>query len=407
MTDGYVGNDAEIIAEVKKHTDARVFAFGIGTAVNRFLLSRMAEEGHGEVEFVTNPNEAEPAADRFYERVHSPVLVDISIDWNGLPVADVYPKQVRDLFSAKPIIITGRFTQPAAGNIVVKGNQARGPFTRAVPVDFSAAHANHAALEKIWARNKVEELMAQDWGGIQQGDSKYKAEIIKVGLEHSLATQYTSFVAVEERTVVQDGKPVRVEVPVELPEGVSPLAVPGAGNEQFVQQYGLTRRQFAPNSPMAASSSIATMSSTETVEVRSEAPMVDSSPQVTHTFDGALLHGPAGGGVGPSKVPKIGTRKLLESKLSPDLLALYRCSVLHQAGASGVACKPVSGPIKIKIELTAASAEAEGELIAAGFTLEGGSGSTELSGSILPAKLKRVVQIEMVKSVTLAEAQTR
>ena len=27
MTDGYVGNDAEIIAEIKKHSDARVFSF--------------------------------------------------------------------------------------------------------------------------------------------------------------------------------------------------------------------------------------------------------------------------------------------------------------------------------------------------------------------------------------------
>ena len=55
MTDGYVGNDAEIIAEVKKHSDARVFSFGIGKAVNRFLLAKMAEEGHGDVEFVTAP----------------------------------------------------------------------------------------------------------------------------------------------------------------------------------------------------------------------------------------------------------------------------------------------------------------------------------------------------------------
>src|SRR5262249_41113293 len=115
-------------------------------------------------------------------------------------------------------------------------------FRRAVPVDFSTVHANHAALEKIWARDKVEELMAEDWSGIQQGNSKYKAEIIKVGLEHSLATQYTSFVAVEERTVVQDGKPVRVEVPVELPQGVSPLAVPSEKG-QFMEQFWQTRAQ--------------------------------------------------------------------------------------------------------------------------------------------------------------------
>ena len=36
MTDGYVGNDMEIISEIQKHTNARVFAFGIGGSVNRF-----------------------------------------------------------------------------------------------------------------------------------------------------------------------------------------------------------------------------------------------------------------------------------------------------------------------------------------------------------------------------------
>ncbi len=30
MTDGYVGNDMEIIAEIQKHPNARVFSFGIG-----------------------------------------------------------------------------------------------------------------------------------------------------------------------------------------------------------------------------------------------------------------------------------------------------------------------------------------------------------------------------------------
>src|SRR5205807_8670267 len=111
MTDGYVGNDAEIVAEVKKHPEARVFSFGIGTSVNRFLLSKMADEGRGEVEFVTNPGEAEAAADRFYERVHSPVLTNVSLQWDGVPVTELYPARVPDLFSAKPIILTGRYTK--------------------------------------------------------------------------------------------------------------------------------------------------------------------------------------------------------------------------------------------------------------------------------------------------------
>ncbi len=90
-TDGYVGNDMEIIGEVQKHPHARVFAFGIGTSVNRFLLDGMAHAGRGAVDYVTLAENADEASKRFYERVHSPLLTDVSVEWNGLPVEDVYP----------------------------------------------------------------------------------------------------------------------------------------------------------------------------------------------------------------------------------------------------------------------------------------------------------------------------
>lgn len=403
MTDGYVGNDAAIVAEVQKHPDARVFAFGIGTSVNRFLLSKMSEEGHGEAEFVTTPQEAGPAADRFYDRVHTPVLTNISIDWNGLPVADVYPREVRDLFSAKPLIVTGRFTRPAAGKIVIRGTQGHGEFSRVVPVNFTEAGANNAALEKIWARRKVEDLMSQDWQGIQSGQSRYKAEIIKVGLKHSLATQYTSFVAVEERTVVTDGKPVRVEVPVELPEGVSPLAVPEASVAHlFAPAPGVTTYSYAgmanTGGPVSA----------ETIEVTADAPRVETrSPQLKTTLDGAWLHGGSGGGGGggvvtsaPSRLPR--QRKQLESKLSPELLQLYDCAVSQKVSVSGSACKKGSGPVKVKVELTSTSAEVFHKLSRAGFRTESGAGTVQLTGRILPQQLKQLARIAEVKSASLA-----
>jgi len=110
MTDGYVGNDMEIIAEVQKHQNARVFSFGIGSAVNRFLLDKMAEAGRGEVEYVGLKDDGSAAAKRFHERVRDPLLTDIAIEWNNLPVADVYPQRIPDLFGAKPLIIKGRYT---------------------------------------------------------------------------------------------------------------------------------------------------------------------------------------------------------------------------------------------------------------------------------------------------------
>src|SRR6185436_10328111 len=110
MTDGYVGNEMAIIDEVQKHPNARVFSFGIGSSVNRYLLDSMAKYGRGEVEYVALNDDGSAAARRFHERVRNPLLTDISIDWNGMAVSDVYPKTIPDLFGAKPVIVNGRYT---------------------------------------------------------------------------------------------------------------------------------------------------------------------------------------------------------------------------------------------------------------------------------------------------------
>jgi Ca-activated chloride channel family protein len=423
MTDGYVGNDAEIVAAVQKHPEARVFAFGIGTAVNRFLLSKMAEEGHGEVEFVTNPDEAQPAADRFYERVHSPVLTNISIDWQGLPVAEVFPAQVPDLFSAKPIIVTGRYTRAATGSLVIHGTRTGGKFTRTVQVDFPAETGSNAALEKIWARRKVDDLMSQDWLGIQQGNSKHKAEIIDVGLKHSLATQYTSFVAVETRTVIQDGKPVRIEVPVELPQGVSPLAVPVDGNQvQNLPMAGRGYANLALMSPGIAGGRAAKAApapppqyaagTTQTVEVTAEPKSIDTeSAQTRYDYSGWLQTptSPAGGEARDRKVDKQKeTEKMLETKLSAELLMLYQCSEKRTATKGSAACNvSKSGTVDVEVKLSAGSAAIDQKLTAAGLKIKNGSGTTTITGEIAIAKLKALIEIAEVDSVTKLNEQAQ
>ena len=226
MTDGYVGNDMEIIGEVQKHPNARVFAFGIGSSVNRFLLDNMAKYGRGEVEYVGLNDDGSAAARRMHERVRNPLLTDISIDWNGLPVADVYPKTVPDLFSAKPVILSGRYTGNGRGTIRLKGKMSGHDFVREIPVDFSNAQ-QHDVLATLWARTRVDDLMSQDFKGAQQGTMKdeVKQAITQLGLDYRLMTQFTSFVAVEEMVVTDGGQPRRIDVPVEVPEGMNRAAV--------------------------------------------------------------------------------------------------------------------------------------------------------------------------------------
>ena len=99
----------------------------------------MAEAGRGEVEYVSLSDDGSAAAKRFHERVHNPLLTDISIEWNGLPVTDVLPARIPDLFSAKPVVLTGRYSNPGKGTLRLRGKLGGAPFVREIAVDFPAA----------------------------------------------------------------------------------------------------------------------------------------------------------------------------------------------------------------------------------------------------------------------------
>jgi Ca-activated chloride channel homolog len=236
MTDGYVGNEAEILAEIRKYNNARVFSFGIGGSVNRMLLDKMAQEGRGEVEYVGLNDDGSAAAKRFHERVRSPLLTDISLDFGELAVADVYPKRVNDLFSAKPVVVHGRFTKAGSGVIRLKGKSAGRETVREIAVNFPETESRHDVLATLWARTRIDDLTSQDY---ENNKPEIREQITGLGLEYRLMTQFTSFVAVEERIVTDGGQPRRIEVPVELPEGVSREGIFGDG--------GVTIGGFVPS----------------------------------------------------------------------------------------------------------------------------------------------------------------
>lgn len=226
MTDGYVGNDMAIIDAVRKNAGTtRVFSFGIGNSVNRFLLDGMAAAGRGEVEYVTLASSPDESVQRFARRIDAPVLSDVRIDWGTLPVEDVQPAVIPDLFAAKPIMVHGRLRGAAGGTITLSGNTGAGPFQRTVEIAPTAAGADseRSTLASLWARAKVAGLMLQDMSGLQSGTfpPALKAEITKLGVTYGLMTQFTSFVAVEKLRVTIGGQPVTVDVPVEMPDGVT------------------------------------------------------------------------------------------------------------------------------------------------------------------------------------------
>jgi len=103
-------------------------------------------------------------------------------------------------------------------------------FVREIAVDLPESEPRRDVLSTLWARARIDDLMNQDFAGIQQGSPRPEVSeaITQLGLEFRLMTQFTSFVAVEEMTITDGGEPRRIEVPVDMPEGVSHEGVFGA-----------------------------------------------------------------------------------------------------------------------------------------------------------------------------------
>jgi Ca-activated chloride channel family protein len=209
----------------------------------------MARAGRGEAEYVLLESQADEAVERFHERIHSPVLTDIEIDWGTLPVTDVYPRRIPDLFSVKPLLIHGRLASPDKGTVTLHGRTADGAFSRTIEVDEVAEADAHDAVASLWARAAVDDLMQRDLAALQSGrfPKEIEEEITNLGVTFRLMTQFTSFVAVEELTVTVGGEPKTIAVPVEMPDGVSYEGVFGEVRERNLAAAKSVAQAAAPS----------------------------------------------------------------------------------------------------------------------------------------------------------------
>ena len=222
ITDGYIEAEADVFEYVRAHVDeVNFFAFGIGSAVNRFLIEGVARAGLGEPFIVTRPSEATEAATRLRRYIDTPVLTGIDVRMVGFDAYDVEPAKVPDLLASRPIVVFGKWRGDASGSIEISGTTGRGAYRRAMAVSSADADPTHAALRHLWARTRIAEL--SDFGPRVPSEARI-GEITSLGLTYSLLTRYTSFVAVQE-IVRNAGNADDVDQPLPLPEGVSDLAV--------------------------------------------------------------------------------------------------------------------------------------------------------------------------------------
>lgn len=257
LTDGYIGNENQILAEVQRHLKSgnRLYSFGAGSAVNRFLLNRIAEIGRGICRVIRHDEIPDETVERFFRQINNPVLASIQVTWEGKGESPViYPAIAPDLFAEQPLVLFGRKPDAVAGTLQVSGIAAGGVrYQQRFEVDFQPG--GNPAVAQLWGRSRIKALMTQ----MVSGERKSVVEAVtQTAIAYQLLCQYTAFVAVSEEVRVDHPEAsVSVQVPVEMPEGVSAEGVFGSlGTAPIPYQAAVSKRAMAPGHRMPQSASI-------------------------------------------------------------------------------------------------------------------------------------------------------
>ncbi len=224
VTDGYVSVEREAFNLIADNLNkSNLFAFGIGSSVNRHLIEGMAHAGRGEAFVITNKSEAPEIAKKFRTYIETPILTNIDLNIDGIQAYDIIPKTVPDLLAERPLFVFGKFKGDANGSIKFTGYQGKKKYVERINISPSMESKENSPIRYLWAREQIR--WKDDLNSLSQSEGTVQ-EVTNLGLKYNLLTKYTSFVAVEKESVMKDGsKTIKVKQPLPLPEGVSNHAV--------------------------------------------------------------------------------------------------------------------------------------------------------------------------------------
>jgi Ca-activated chloride channel family protein len=224
VTDGQVGNEGQILAEVAPLIGAtRVHTIGIDRAVNAGFLGRLAAAGAGRAELVESEDRLDEAMEQIHRRIGAPVVTDLVLTADGFtPVEGTRaPHRLPGLYPGVPLVVSGRYSGTAAGTLTVTGRTRDDQEFRTT---VEVTRREEPAITAQWARGRLLDLEDR----YAAGDTALEKQIVATSLRFGVLCRFTAYVAVDSRVVNENGETRRVTQPVEMPSGWDVPADPPA-----------------------------------------------------------------------------------------------------------------------------------------------------------------------------------
>ena len=188
ITDGHVSAVDAIIKRAKS-SKQRIFVIGIGSSASEGLLRRLAIATKGACDFVAPGEAVEPAILRMFNRMRTPNVTDVTIEWpEGIEPRDITALDSA-AFEGDTLHVSAWFESAPTGTVTLKARLAgdtRPQILGQVELKAEAATLSSTTLSRLAAAKRLSEDLAH-------------AIHSKIALDYQLVSQYTSFLLIHQR----------------------------------------------------------------------------------------------------------------------------------------------------------------------------------------------------------------
>jgi Ca-activated chloride channel family protein len=182
----------------------RLFAFGVGYDVDTFLLDTLAQENHGAAMYVTPGQAIDEAISSFYEKVSTPVLANLELDFDDIRVYDLHPDPLPDLFAGSQLVLVGRYRSRGSADITLTGTLNGEEVSFEYRDQYFRSRGGPDFLPRLWATRKIGTLLTQI--RLEGPDEELIEQLVRLSIRYGIITEYTSYLVTEPNMLGADAQ---------------------------------------------------------------------------------------------------------------------------------------------------------------------------------------------------------
>ena len=187
--------------------NTRVFCVGVGNDVNRPLLEQLAEDSGGLAAFISPSDDFTRQAKAFRQKLLRPFATDLQVKIAGVDVREIEPAVVPNLYFGAPVRIYGRYHGSGVADVTLRGSIKGVEMKQTAQLEFPEADKANPEINRLWASKRISSLLKDS---DRKGDrSPVIPEVVRLGEDFSIVTEYTSFLVLENDAEYQRWKITR------------------------------------------------------------------------------------------------------------------------------------------------------------------------------------------------------